>query len=113
MRVFATKRVLLLPSDSRAAVNVVAPNFNREAGMAGRERDGGRSLCIARVGTHCEVETSLRRTLRERIHIFDQWRWRRLNGFRLWNGGLVMDLSWGWKLADRVSVTVVRARGPK
>jgi hypothetical protein len=81
--------------------------------MARREGDGGRSLSITRVGTHCEVETSLRRTLRERIHIFDQWRWRRLNGFRLWNGGLAVDLSCGWKLADRMSVTVVSARLPR
>lgn len=93
MRVFAIKWVLLLRS---AAINVVAPYFNRDGGMAGRERDGGGSLCITRVGTHCKVETSLCRTLRERIHIFDQRRWRRLNGFRLWNGGPAMDLSLGW-----------------
>lgn len=95
MRVFAIKWVLLLRG---AAIYVVAPYFNGEGGMAGREGDGGRSLSITRVGTHCEVETSLCRTLRERIHIFDQRRWRRLNGFRLWNGGLAVDLSCGWML---------------
>ncbi len=56
--------VLLLPSDS-AANNVVAPNFNGESGVAGREGNGGRSLCIARVGTNRKVETSLGRALRE------------------------------------------------
>ena len=64
MPVFIAKWVLL-PSDDSAANNVVAPDFNGEAGMAGREGNGGRSLCIASVGTQCEVETSLGGALRE------------------------------------------------
>ena len=109
MPVFTTKWVLLFPSNGSAANNVVAPNFNREGWMAGREGDGWGSLCIARVGTHCEVEASLGRTLRERVHVLDQGRRRRPNGFRLWNGGLVMDLSWGRKLTGGPSATVLKS----
>src|SRR5579863_4717688 len=76
--------------------------------MTRGECNGRRGWCIARVGAHGKVEASLSRSFRKRVHIFDQRRWRRLNDFRLWYGGVVMDLGRGGEVANQTLASVLK-----